>query len=98
MAKQIKPVSKRTRLITFDVQGRGEFPFDMLRYDACFPASSTDAALMAVPERSRIDGFPRTITIKLKRWVPPGYPFKPTAERWASFGWSVVPDSITEES
>jgi hypothetical protein len=30
----------------FFVQGQGHFPIDMLRYDACFPASEHDSALI----------------------------------------------------
>ena len=32
---------------TFEVSGLCGFPFDMLRYDSCFPESSTDAAKLA---------------------------------------------------
>ena len=34
------------------VEGTGEFPFDMLRYDACFPTTSEDAAAMELIDAS----------------------------------------------
>ena len=61
--------------ITFYVRGRGQFPFDMLRYDACWPLTPEDAAMLS-------DGWSwRTV-----RLVAPYGTFTPG--RWASFGWS----------
>ena len=63
----------RTRF-EYVVTGRGEFPLDMLRYDACWPASSSDVAKMeAVRE-------PRSIVMASYN--------APTTGRWLSFGWS----------
>jgi hypothetical protein len=75
----------------FDVQGKGAIPFDMLRYDSCFPASSADAAKIEAAssihqtreERKAV----RTITLvhrcERKDW-------EPTRGRWGSFMWAVV--------
>ena len=80
---------------TFEVQGKGPIPADMLRYDACFPATSEDAAKIDAAgspysrqeERREV----RTITLRhyddRKNW-------EPTAGRWQSFLWNVVPDSV----
>jgi hypothetical protein len=66
--------------ITFTVEGKNDFPFDMLRYDLCWPASESDSSLISFsitqPGRER--------TIKLKGLTGP------TPRRWASFGWTVV--------
>jgi hypothetical protein len=68
--------AKRTR---YAVRGSGNFPFDMLRYDASYPFSQTDAAAM---EHHRTEAR----RVELLGMVPGG---QPTDERWASFGWRV---------
>jgi len=60
---------------TYNVEGRGLFPFDMLRYDAAWPAASRDAAYIDGREQRKIG---------LASWQGP------TIERWASFGWRVA--------
>lgn len=64
----------------FGVKGSGKFPLDMLRYDTCVPMSSGDVALMEgrgerVIHLTRFSANPEAM---------------PTAERWASFGWTVT--------
>lgn len=62
------------------VEGSGDFPYDMLRYEgACFDTQADVSA--AVSDRDL-----RRVT--LRRYSPPGS--KPTPERWRSFLWSVV--------
>ena len=39
----------------FSVKGNGEFPHDMLRFDECFPVSSSDAAGIESPYLERND-------------------------------------------
>jgi hypothetical protein len=74
-----KLIEAAQNAITFQVTGKGDFPFDMLRYDLCWPASEQDARLLPT-DRHPYTG--RTINLKgLKT---------PTAARWASFGWNVV--------
>ena len=60
----------------FTVTGRGEFPFDMLRYDATFPLTEQDA--FNIPNRKEAE--PRSVT--LVSAMPP------TPARWQSFGWN----------
>lgn len=67
-----------------EVQGMGEFPFDMLRYDNAHPSEERDSAqLQAFQSRDK-----RTVRVTAmsgsKVW-----PFTPA--RWASFGWTCVP-------
>lgn len=63
--------------VTYTVEGRGEFPFDMLRRDCAWPASTMDACLLSGTERRRV-----TLTATKARFVAVG--------RWSSFGWNVV--------
>jgi len=72
----------------FTVIGKGTFPFDMLRYDRCFPHSTNDAGWINESDRQRhivlVSQNPR------KLWMP-------TFERWRSFGW-VVKSTVWERS
>lgn len=56
------------------VTGSGEFPTDMLRYDACWPASTDDALNLTETKRRSIRLFSYT---------------EPTVARWSSFLWAV---------
>lgn len=62
---------------TFVVEGVGQFPFDMLRYDQCWPMAQEDVAKMTQHSEHR--------RIKLRGCC------EPTAARWSSFLWSLVP-------
>ena len=67
-----------TKIHTFKVRGKGSFPLDMLRYDACHPVRPED-----VDSLTEILGDePRTVTLNSNH--------PPTVKRWASFGWKVV--------
>lgn len=65
----------------FEVTGRGAFPMDMLRYDACYPASEADAGVLqrVTTGRSREEATVALVSLRA-----------PTQERWASFGWRVT--------
>ncbi len=63
----------------FQVQGNGPFPFDMLRFDECWPVTSADANAMD-SESSHM----RIVRLRTSN------PFAPTAKRWESFTWKVV--------
>lgn len=64
----------------FTVRGKGWFPYDMLRYDACWPASGDDAELLAGDELEP----EREVTLRTDS------PTAPTEGRWLSFGWRVT--------
>jgi hypothetical protein len=68
----------------FVVKGRGRFPVDMLRYDACWPASSEDATKI-----TRLISDPEDTENEIALTVAPGYG-PPTVARWNSFGWAVA--------
>lgn len=67
----------------YAVQGRGPFPFDMLRRDEAYPASEGDASHMsaAFDDRAR--------TVNLASWHDRRTWF-PLELRWQSFGWDIV--------
>jgi hypothetical protein len=77
----------------FEVEGSGNFPLDMLRYDSCYPVrEGRDTANLCAREFSRDRLPPRTI--RLRRFVFNSQQM-PTTGRWESFGWKVVKDSIS---
>lgn len=61
----------------FTVEGSGVFPYDMLRYDRCWPAHESPDSVQ-IGRTSR----PRQVTL---RGLQPA-----TVGRWESFGWKVV--------
>lgn len=61
------------------VEGSGDFPFDMLRYDSCVPLDEQDARAIERSERRRIVLARRAVN---DDGGTPG--------RWASFGWRRV--------
>lgn len=67
----------------FTVFGNGDFPFDMLRYDSCWPYNSEDAASM---QPAYYAGKPQRRSIVMET----NNPHAPTTARWNSFLWGVV--------
>ncbi len=74
---------RKMELREFTVEGCGEFPFDMLRYDSCWPYQGDDAGQLASRRHER------DTNIQSRRVVLQGIQ-DPTAERWRSFNWKVV--------
>ena len=70
-------MSRARSMTRFTVQGRGNFPLDMLRYDSCWPADTASA--MSIGRSDPAD------TITLLTW---GVGITP--DRWRSFGWTVT--------
>lgn len=58
------------------VVGAGEFPFDMLRYDCCWPANETDSYKLS-------SDHVEVREVHLQGIRTPHY------GRWASFGWNI---------
>ncbi len=76
-------MAKLTHIVTkIVVEGSGVFPFDMLRYDQCAPASPSDAAAMEQNHGRR--------RVTLNRYSVEGA--RACADRWRSFLWAVVED------
>ena len=65
----------------FAVEGSGDFPWDMLRYDSAVFESQDDASKAMLEHEYR--------TVRVARFYPAGGPEVPTFDRWRSFGWKV---------
>ena len=76
----------------FEVEGSGDFPFDMFRYDQCYPVrEGTDTGQMSTPSYGR-HPLPKRV-IKLERIMLNKHQM-PTSDRWKSFLWRVVEGSV----
>jgi hypothetical protein len=77
---------KKGERFTFTVEGRGQFPVDMLRYDCCWPASEAhDSPAIALTLNDGDAYFkPRRVVLSTH------YDNAPTIGRWKSFTWVVV--------
>jgi hypothetical protein len=80
----------------FTVEGTYPFPVDMLRYDACWPATSEDAVQLGescsfTRRMNRKDNEVTNDNTKRKRQVKlyTNAQNRPTVGRWESFGWKV---------
>lgn len=76
---------KTVTVTDFTVRGRGPFPFDMLRYDGCWPADG-DAVTKIEKCAEETYGMEAPVEIKLRTHSVLG----PTVDRWRSFNWSVT--------
>ncbi len=72
----------KIRRVRFTVEGAGVFPFDMLRYDSCWPESESRDSY----ELDRYhEGNPRRqVTLLSDEY------HAPTVGRWESFLWRVI--------
>lgn len=70
------------KLKFFTVAGRGQFPFDMLRYDQCWPVGSDDTVNLDAPETA--EEYKKIRQVKLATFG------NHTPARWSSFGWSAT--------
>ena len=77
----------------FEVEGHGQFPVDMLRYDACFPDSEIDSGKI---DRSLDGSSIGTWRVRLMRFVWRKSDV-PTSDRWKSFLVKVDPATIQTE-
>ena len=68
------------KIVEKSFRGNGSFPLDMLRYEACWPATSSDAVAIGCDFETRTVTV-RTLATQEKPW---------TIERWRSFGWEPV--------
>jgi len=69
----------------FTVEGTDNFPFDMLRYDSCYPRDQESAVAIG---RNRFYN-PESIDQPRRVNLVSTY-HGPTNGRWQSFGWKVV--------
>lgn len=68
-----------------EVMGRHAFPVDMLRYDRLSPRHEGDSTKITDTIREPAGPYTR---VELYRQASDAW--KPTTERWASFGWIVT--------
>ena len=69
--------------VRFTVAGKaGRFPFDMLRHDHAWPASSDDAINLAWDGHAKGVNITIELVAQARRAITPA--------RWASFGWTVT--------
>ena len=75
-------IAERKRMYehTYVVQGKGDFPTDMLRYDTSYPLDDINS----------YEGLWGAALVH--RGLIPDW--TPTMERWRSFGWGVLADSL----
>jgi hypothetical protein len=69
----------------FEVQGRGQFPLDMLRYDECYPVRSEDVNALVCRDDDRASRALRTVRLGAHKPM-----YRITQARWDSFGWKVL--------
>ena len=69
----------------YTVRGAGSLPYDMLRYDASFPATGGDASV-AEAQQGRHSAKQ---SITLLHYGADRF-WSPAVERWRSFGWQVI--------
>lgn len=71
------------------------FPMDMLRYDRCWPSTATDASQMTWDE-GELPLERRTIALEFQHMNH--FDQRPTAARWARFGWRVVEHKVQQHA
>lgn len=81
---------KKTTTFRVRMRTKSTFPTDMLRYDHCWPSTTEDATHVAVATRSIRDWLEAYVTCGFTTIQLTGLQ-KPTADRWLSFGWEVLP-------
>ncbi len=64
------------------VEGEGRFPFDMLRYDACYPNTTEDAVALV----QATPGSKYSLCLTKVTDTPVGF----TPSRWISFGCRIL--------
>ena len=67
----------------FEVEGRGPFPVDMLRYDACWPVREEEDSCNGIALREP-DCYEAPRVVRLRTIRP-----KLTEGRWRSFAWAI---------
>jgi len=72
------PRGKRNRRRLFVVEGSGQFPYDMLRYDQCWPHDQTASSMLAVTAHRRRVAL-------ASDWIE-----APSAKRWEASAWQVI--------
>jgi hypothetical protein len=83
----LAPNERPRQSFRYVVEGVGEFPLDMLRYDNAWPATTLDVASMATES---------LFNATLRRQVVIHSYRAPTLARWESFGWRVRVEDVRD--
>jgi len=68
----------------FLVEGEGDFPFDLLRQERCWPARPQDGKAIAIGMRGDIVPTYRQVALATHN------PVGPSQRRWRSKGWIII--------
>lgn len=74
------PKASKIYVFHLTVEGKGQFPYDMLRYDRCVPKTGDDVYNMNTSSL-----YLRQVHLQMYSANKNG----PTKDRWESFGWKV---------
>jgi hypothetical protein len=80
--KKAKPRKQTTYELEYVVEGTGEFPYDMLRYDCSYPHDEPDSHAI----RREYESTRRRVRLRQRSLNTNG----PNIARWRSFSWRVV--------
>lgn len=81
---------RKVYVLRLVVEGAGDFPVDMLRYDSCVPFEEKESMEIGQGDGLRL----RKRQVVLRRFSTSGMPA--TEGRWKSFGWNVVSEAPVE--
>jgi len=76
--------------IEFTVEGKGQFPLDMLRHDRCYPVDPQDAEMIGLSLDTEGYIKPKKFKVRLGSERNARADMTPTEGRWESFLWKVV--------
>ncbi len=82
-------MAKKFEILTYEVEGTGEFPIDMLRYDSAWPYSADDALKISLQPHDG-DAYFNRHTVRLSTYSNNDRWKINTPARWRSFSWEVV--------
>jgi len=75
-------MAKHQSIVTsYAIEGHGQFPIDMLRYDGVHPATESDSG--QIESTFRPGAYARKTTVGVAG-------IRCTPGRWISFGWTVI--------
>lgn len=83
MAKMSRKIATNRYLQLARVTGRGAFPLDMLRYDACHPRTGDDVSALHATFQER--GTRSVVVCRFSQTASEAW----TSDRWFSFGWAL---------
>lgn len=75
---------------SYVVRGNSGFPLDMLRYDSSYPVTEGDSLLVKKSLLGERDGDAPVVYSVVVRHIGTDKAWRPTFERWQSFGWTVA--------